>query len=161
MRFYGFGNYYLSSLQQGLQASHAKDEIENKYPHESEGYQLLDTWRRKHKTIILLNGGNADSLKALHKLFKKFHKAGMELPFAKFHEDEQSLNGALTSVGIVLTERYYNAPEWVLETNVEWEELNSYVDTEESEFLLSGVENLWKYWEVALVQELKKYRLAS
>jgi hypothetical protein len=115
MRYYAFGNYYLSSLQQSLQAHHACQEIYNKhfididtdfddadsYSTQQSGY---NTWSRDHKTIVLLNGGNSSDLLELKQFFKSVYHP---YAFASFNEDEQSLNGALTSVCIILPARIY------------------------------------------------------
>lgn len=106
MRFYGFGNYYLSSLQQGLQAAHCVAELFNKYAYDESGLQdQLFDWSRLHKTMVLLNGGNSASLADL---YNHLNDADNPFPFAKFHEDVESLNGALTYVGIILPERIYD-----------------------------------------------------
>ena len=120
MRFYGFGNYYLSSLQQGLQAAHTVGEIFVKHNHailnsvndytQPKEIELLEKadmvldWAQHHKTMVLLNGGNSLSLQ---ELFDFFDNEDNPYPYAKFHEDDQSLNGALTYVGIILPEKIY------------------------------------------------------
>lgn len=107
MRYYGFGNYYLSSIQQGIQAAHVIKGLWTEYEKDTESYQIAEDWARDHKTMVLLNGGNAAGLRYVYEAFKRFESQGMTLPFAKFNEDEQSLDGALTAVGIVLPEKYY------------------------------------------------------
>lgn len=103
MRYYAFGNYYLSSLQQALQAHHACQEIYNIYQTPA-ARAVYSDWSQNHKTIVLLNGGNSADLQDL---FNFFSQPGNPYLFAKFHEDEQSLNNALTSVGIILPEMIY------------------------------------------------------
>lgn len=111
MRFYGFGNYYLSSLQQALQAHHACQEIYNKYfltdpvVVDAPERASYDDWSKNHKTIVLLNGGNSADLLELNEFFKSVEH---DYAFASFCEDEQSLCGALTSVGIILTPAIYD-----------------------------------------------------
>lgn len=120
MRYYGFGNYYLSSLQQGLQAHHVCVEMFNQYNAQSfaaafkhlgndsstiRRWNALDDWAKNHKTIVLLNGGNSADLKELHEFLSSVEH---DYPFSKFHEDEVSLCGALTSVGIILSPRIYD-----------------------------------------------------
>ena len=57
-------------------------------------------------TKILLNGGYQSNLADIHRIFEIVcPKLG--LPFSKFHEEEAALNGALTSVGIVVPEEIY------------------------------------------------------
>jgi hypothetical protein len=106
MRFYGFGNYYLSSLQQGLQSAHVVGELFTTYNRLTEKYSQVHDWAQNHKTMVLLNGGNS---KDLAELFDFFNQENNPYAFAKFHEDEQSLNGALTYVGIVLPSKIYDA----------------------------------------------------
>lgn len=147
MRFYGFGNYYLSSLQQGLQSAHVISELFNTYESTSISYNYIKEWSKNHKTIILLNGGNSSSLQDLYSFFEQLRKEGMKLPFTKFHEDSNSLNNALTSVGIIIPEIYYSLSSKIREMNDN--QINS---------TLSSM-NL-KQWEINLVVELNKYKLA-
>ena len=107
MRFYGFGNYYLSSLQQGLQAGHAAVDLYVKYHLEQElsnQQVLFADWAANHKTMVLLNGGNSADLQDL---FNFLSCEENPYPFVKFHEDEVSLNGALTYVGMILPPKIY------------------------------------------------------
>ena len=117
MRFYGFGNYYLSSLQQGLQAGHAACELFVKYdeicltnmsqPNQIRAVdknEIVYDWAKYHKTMVLLNGGNSADLADL---FAFLDTPENPYPYVKFHEDEVSLNGALTYVGIILPELIY------------------------------------------------------
>ena len=103
MRAYYFGNMYLSSIQQGIQAAHATHELFNKYG-ASEKAETLFNWSQNHKTMILLNGGYSENLRALIALFDTQENP---YPWAHFNEGEDSLDGALTSVGIVLPEKIY------------------------------------------------------
>lgn len=110
MRFYGFGNYYLSSLQQGLQAGHAAVELHVKYNLPDNGSDtsrkdIYNDWAKNHKTMVLLNGGNSADLQSL---FEFLSDSQNPYPFVKFHEDEASLNGALTYVGLILPSRIYD-----------------------------------------------------
>lgn len=116
MRYYGFTNYYLSSLQQGLQPHHVCMEMVNKYILDPEQPSdrnrhiacMLSSWSLTHKTIVLLNGGNSADLKELYDfMFSGSLLEDNKFPFASFNEDQQSLGGALTSVGIVLPPYIY------------------------------------------------------
>ena len=108
MRAYFFGNMYLSSIQQGIQAAHATHELFTKYRGEDEftpqTTSHLYEWARNHKTMILLNGGYAATIQELVDFFRTDDNP---YPFAPFYEEEASLNGALTTVGIVLPEKIY------------------------------------------------------
>ena len=113
MRLYVACNYYLSSIQQGIQAAHCLGELVNKYQFESgTKSRLLREWLKNHKTMIVLNGGNCRDLEELYKFFvsKKDNNGWSNnwYPFASFCEDEQSLNKSLTAVGIILPESVYN-----------------------------------------------------
>jgi len=105
-RFYSFTNMYLSSIQKGIQTGHAISEmsVEAYFPDAKKAYK---TWAKKDKTVIVLNGGNQAMLFELYNYAQEFGR-NHNLPVIKFHEDEQSLNGALTAVGIVLPKSVYD-----------------------------------------------------
>jgi hypothetical protein len=69
--------------------------------------QIYRNWATDHKTIIICNGGNSAMLQDVFTTFT-IHATEFGLPLVKFHEDEQSLNEALTSVAIVVPERFYD-----------------------------------------------------
>jgi len=124
MRFYTFGNFYLSSIQQGIQGQHAFGELYNKY--NDTGTPQEDMYREfnaRHKTSIYLNGGMQKNLEDLYDYFKEAHKKGYnEFPFAKFYEEKDALNGSLTSVAIILPARIYNFGE-ILKDSQKFSEL--------------------------------------
>lgn len=100
MRFYAVGNMYLSSIQQGIQAAHCLGEFVLKYNDDL----TVNTWLAEYKTIICLNGGNN---KALTEFYNYIVSLG-NYPVAKFHEDDQSLGGLLTCVGVLVPEKIYD-----------------------------------------------------
>lgn len=105
MRFYSVGNMYLSSIQQGIQAAHCVAEImASENLHRERTLSIID-WAHDHKTIICLNGGNSKSLNDFYDLVRY----QSQFPVAKFHEDDASLGGILTCVGIIVPEKIYNA----------------------------------------------------
>ena len=112
MRAYFFGNMYLSSIQQGIQAAHVTHELFTKYTTVSEDYELnsdpariiLFNWARHHKTMILLNAGYGENI---HNLVQMFSDETNPYPWTQFHEEQASLDGAITSIGIVLPEKIY------------------------------------------------------
>jgi len=120
LRFYTFVNFYLSSLQQGVQSFHVCHEMFMKYkvlgdaayldkPLTSEVKQLIE-WADHHKTVIVLNGGaNQDILDKYLFLSRETGAFNFTAPFASFSEDDYSLGGVMTAVGIVLPEEIYNA----------------------------------------------------
>lgn len=154
MRYYGFGNYYLSSLQQGLQAHHVCVEMFNAYGRFRDlqangqigddhvlykGWLMLDDWAQNHKTIVLLNGGNSADLAEL-RLF--LMKGGSEYPYSAFREDEQSLNSAMTSVGIILPAKIYD---------------NAAIRRRGGEIAIDN----FTAWELELMDRLNQYGLAK
>ena len=102
MRAYFLGNYYLSQIQQGIQAQHATSEMFVENPTN----EILWDWARNHKTSILLNGGNSGSLDEVYP-FLKVQADRFSLPIAKFKEDKVSLNDATTCIGLVLPTEIY------------------------------------------------------
>jgi hypothetical protein len=101
MRFYSAGNMYLSSIQQGIQAAHCVGEMALEHT----GNKMFEDWLSIHKTLICVNGGNNASLLDLYNLFTEANNPGY--PVAHFREDEQSMAGMLTTVGIIVPEKIY------------------------------------------------------
>lgn len=143
-RFYAFGNYYLSSLQQGLQAGHCVSEMFVQHAGNNTKAKITMDWGKHHKTMVLLNGGNSGSLATLFNFFKELKRKGMPYPFVCFHEDEVSLGGALTDVAIILPDSIYENAANLRNRVVTMEEL----------------EAKHKKWEIMLMVELNKYGLA-
>lgn len=122
MRGYAWGNMYLSSIQQGIQGWHANNEIFNTYKLDSAEVKTFLNWNKSHKTLIVLNGGYAESLLEIHKTLSTLanrlkrstndQKAmGVKaIPVTLFREEKASLNEALTSVFTVLPECAYATP---------------------------------------------------
>jgi len=115
MRAYFFGNMYLSSIQQGIQAQHCTTNMFKKYfprpdvageccfDASEQSVQLME-WAHDHETDILLNGGYSENLHALHDALEDNDNP---YAYAKFHEANESLNNALTCVSIILPEEIY------------------------------------------------------
>jgi len=131
LRFYTLINFYLSSIQQGIQSAHLAHVIFNDYAKKklesvpdnrsidseftdailyNAAYEMLRLWSEQHKTIIVLNGGVNSDLHAAYDFIKENNKKfSFNMPFTKFHEDKQSLDGILTGVGIVVPEELFDA----------------------------------------------------
>lgn len=107
MRAYFFGNMYLSSIQQGIQAAHVTAELFMK-SHSEEGNMFLLDWANNHKTMILLNAGYSEELR---RLIEFFDSQDNPYPWASFNEGQDALDGALTCVGIVVPESIYRFAE--------------------------------------------------
>lgn len=108
MRFYSFTNFYLSSIQQGIQPAHCVADMFVKYAAECTERTILLDWATNHKTMICLNGGNSEGVRFVYAELEKLGGA-IQLPFVKFHEDQQSLDGALTSCAIIVPQSIYDA----------------------------------------------------
>lgn len=103
-RAYFFGNFYLSSIQQGIQAAHVIGNM---------AYTCVDdedflTWAGDDKTIICLNGGDQ---KALHKIVDFFSLYASDYSWHYFNESADALNASITSVGIILPEHIWKFDE--------------------------------------------------
>lgn len=115
MRFYGIANMYMcSGIHSGIQCGHAMGEIFNKYARrqtyadledatDSKLHDMVWDWSLNHKTWMVLNGGYASNLRRIIDIFKAHNH---NFPWAKFHEDPDALDGALTAIGIIL-------PDWI------------------------------------------------
>lgn len=109
-RLYSFTNMYLSSIQKGIQTAHVVSEMsaiwcEN--PPSLDAKEVFDVWADQDKTVIVLNGGNQANLENIFQCAEKF-ATEYELPVVRFYEDQESLGGALTAVGIILSKEIYN-----------------------------------------------------
>ena len=127
MRLYTFGNYYLSSIQQGIQAGHAAVELFNKYEN-SEQLNTVKDWAKNHKTMVCLNGGNNTALKEIRDLFENETNP---YPWTSFYEDNDSLNGTLTCVAIVLPEITYDIASKIRSRELQIVDNNIIVDKED------------------------------
>ena len=147
MRLYTFGNYYLSSVQQGIQSAHGVSQLFVKYQNNCisviddyqpsiEEYRYMDIvdnlydWAENHKTMICLNGGNLQGLKDIESLFQSEQNI---FPWATFYEDEMSLGGILTNVCIVLPEDIYEiaskirSSEYTISVTKVWDKDDKFV----------------------------------
>ena len=171
MRFYGFGNYYLSSLQQGLQAGHAAVDLHVKYNIHEQGHfdiapcqNMYNDWAENHKTMVLLNGGNSADLADLYAFL---YCEENPYPFVKFHEDEVSLNGALTYVGMILPPKIYDTAARIRacrdhshvadKCEIHIRDVKSGVDGWSVTDIIKDITP----WEFALMQRLNQYGLAK
>jgi hypothetical protein len=117
-RLYSFVNYYLSPIQYGIQTAHVVGEMghrnaiyREKFPnHPFE--TAFETWCRRDKTIIVLKGGNSLAIK---ELYYELDKLGIGQSPMAFREDDQSLAGAYTAVGILIPSDFWcriDNPKW-------------------------------------------------
>lgn len=160
MRAYFFGNMYLSSIQQGIQSAHCLAEMFVKYPYNGsrnadgaafEASYFLSDWATDHKTMILLNGGYSENLRAIIELFNASENP---YPWSQFHEGQDALDGALTCVGIILPEKIYDNSEFIMSTELLQGEDRLRAEKELYRLRLSG-------YDRALCEEISKYGLAK
>lgn len=104
MRLYTFGNFYMSSIQQGIQAAHSQMELFTKYQETSDRKELLFDWAENHRTMICLSAGmNTD----LEDLLTFMDNCDNPYPWSFFNEAPESMNSMLTNIAIVLPEDIY------------------------------------------------------
>ena len=159
MRAYYWGNMYLSSIQQGIQAAHCTAEIYEAARESRDVSLQVKEWATKHKTMILLNGGYSENL---HRLVKFMSRTQNTYPWACFHEGEDALDGALTCVGIVLPGIIYNGASCIRRNSFEEVKVGTFCDPAS---VPEGLpHNFWSRltdWEKELIAELNQCGLAS
>lgn len=156
MRFYSFSNMYLSSLQVGLQSGHVLSEMFLNFPDAAD----LRTWASEHKTMILLNGGYSSTLR---EIYDALNDTDNPYTFAKFHESEEALDGALTCVGIIVPEEIYEVAAEVRSSygrdgRTMVDSFNAYGEWTAK---YDGNRHNFTKWQVWLINELNKYGLAK
>jgi len=110
LRLYTFINFYLSSIQQGIQSGHVLGDMFVKYKYDFDKSSLIYNWAENHKTMIVLNGGPSIGTKTiLEFLDAEADDFSFVAPYAPFYEDDISLEGIMTGVGIILPEEIYDA----------------------------------------------------
>lgn len=116
MKAYFFTNIMLSPTQFGVQSVHTLGEMNNKYhpdahyvePGKDVVYQptrpaeILSEWQTQHKTVVFVDGGFQSDLE---ELLAFLDQGGNFYPYAHFCESQKALNGAMTNVGLIATER--------------------------------------------------------
>ena len=113
LRCYTFGNMYMSSIQQGIQAAHAIGELFVKYnpldagasAHYANTIDMLYTWASSHKTMICLNAGMDSEMRLVQELLQRSDNPHA---WAAFYESTEALGGLLTNIAIILPESVYS-----------------------------------------------------
>lgn len=105
LRMYCIVNQYIAGIHAGIQSAHAIHEMFLRYPQRfcQASNQLWD-WASEDKTIIVLNGGYQSKLYELY----GFASTCEDIPISSFKEEQDSLNGALTAIAMVLPEYIYD-----------------------------------------------------
>jgi hypothetical protein len=109
LRLYTFTNFMLRSIQQGIQSGHAAVELGMKCVRKqqtgnSRDWYIYSDWAENWKTMICLNGGNAQDLRELVFFLSNLDNS---FPWCGFFESHDALDGSLTSVAIILPERIF------------------------------------------------------
>jgi hypothetical protein len=112
MRAYFFVNMHISGIHAGIQAGHANSDLLVKYsPVDKNGNPQITgigqsamawAWARNHKTYIILNGGNSDSMYALRR-----HLESIQNPYPWTYFKEPGLANVITAICIILPESIY------------------------------------------------------
>ena len=166
-RLYSFvAGLYLNELQKGLQTAHVVGDmaaqVVSATPMAPEAIHAFRSWASTDKTIIILNALNHGGVVQLESVLSEL-AAGLGLPCATFREDEVSMNGMATAIGIVVPEKYYNAVpyyertivnggQWVNGEQQGW----TYTEPDNGEVFVYGLNTT----EGKLISTLKSYRLA-
>jgi hypothetical protein len=103
-RFYAFVHFMLSDIQKGIQTGHCSNDLLVKYETKSKLHKMAIDWAKNDKTYIVLNGGNSETLQNHHNFLSNQNK----YPTCTFREDEDSLRGIMTCVGILLPSSVWN-----------------------------------------------------
>ena len=144
MIYFGFTNgTYMAKIQHGIQNLHAVADMAVKYRNDdSVGSTLFWDWAENHKTVGLLNAINHKGLCELRDFFNSLDNY---CPWISFHGDEDSMNGILTAVGIVLPPKIY-------ETSRTYKKCPEMLS-----MCRSGEFSNFSDWEIDLIKLLFKY----
>ena len=158
LRLYSFVNFYLSSIQQGVQTGHAAVDLVRKYnapkgtPSQlGKQCDMVGDWADNHKTFIILNGGNFSSLNLTKDIIKQ-----SGFPWVSFSEDVDSLDGMLTTVAVVLPDYIFNVQPVREQGSLIGYALPQEDETNSTRILYTPTHELYQ-----LIQLVKSARLAS
>lgn len=128
-RMYFLVNQYMMGIQAGIQAGHAAVRLMAEHWDTGDNdprVRLLSHWFTYDETFILLDGGYQSRMEAFVK--NALLPVCDMYPYTKFHEEKDSLNGALTAVAFVLPDYIYSAeldkdgepPSGFISDKLEW-----------------------------------------
>lgn len=101
MRAIVFSHFALKAIQQGVQSGHAITEMSISFDPISPQHQTYVDWAKNCKTVVYLDGGNSKRLREVAKAVETIAQE-YNLPCARFYEDEDTLDGIMTAVGIIV-----------------------------------------------------------
>ena len=119
--------------------------------------KMIDDWATQHKTVVLLNGGNQQSLQDLHAFLDD--KAN-PYPYGQFKEDNQSLNECLTCVGIILPEKIYEGAIHLRDRRTKVQSVGLGINIIISFNGKQANDHDYTDWEIELMTRMNEYRLA-
>jgi len=107
-RMYGLVPYNISPIQQGIQFGHAVVEYGLEF-FETPEYQ---TWAKRDKTFIILNGGTTNKTSFSRGTLNNhyFELADRNINIGEFHEPD--LGDQLTAVVFLVDDRVYDKVNW-------------------------------------------------
>lgn len=126
-RLYAFSHSWLSGVQKGIQTTHA---VTNLLRGGYKNRRDVKQWADEDMTLIQLDGGNCRRLDEIQDLILDTTNFSSSC----FYEDEESLNGAMTSVVVVL-------PDWFYECTLE-------------DYKYKLPQTLWNFFEVVKTAKL-------
>lgn len=132
LRFYSYTNFYISSIQHGIQTGHASVDLLQKYRREfdnainsendsekvnriakaRDNLAVVTDWADNHKTYVVLNGGDDIGITQINDLVSK-----TGFPFIDFKEP--GLGNIRTCVGIILPDEIFTMKRTFVKT--EWQ----------------------------------------
>lgn len=105
-RLYSFVNHlYMNEKQWGIQTAHCVSTMSVQA--KKDQLAMYEEWAETEPTIIMCEGGNVAMLHDLYTRLKSLADS-LGLPCVKFHEDEQSLGGVITSVAVLVPDTLFN-----------------------------------------------------
>lgn len=106
-RLYSFVNHlYMNQKQWGIQTAHCVSTM-SLYKQNTPQHGMFHDWALNEPTIIMCEGGNVAMLTDLYDRLKVLTDA-LGLPLVKFHEDDRSLGGVITSVAVLVPDYLFN-----------------------------------------------------
>ena len=117
LKYYSFAHCYLSPLHAAIQTTHA---VANLFV--SPTPEFLNTahlWVQQGSTLVILNGGSSKRLSVIEELARE----QSAYPYTYFFES--SMDGMLTTVGIILPEKIWFTAERIRHKEINLEEFST------------------------------------
>lgn len=111
----------MAGIHGGIQSLHAAVQMAVDFPPGTPGHDVFHAWATGTPTAILLNAGFASRLEKVAQTIEAFNgeaNHGVILPYARFHEGVDELNGALTAVALVIPAQWMTSKFTVSDDDV-------------------------------------------